>query len=141
MAPIKINFENILEEEKLRENINKRISATNTCTSNKDSIKNCFKIVGGDDLINSAIRSINTNGSDYIYYFSPEQMEDISEGLRTKLTKYEEYSERLKPEYTECCNDLYNAIDDYYNLKTSMMPNKASDEETDIDKENAKLTS
>ena len=112
-----------------------------TCTSNKDSIKNCFKIVGGDENINVAIRAVNPNGSDYIYYFSPEQMEDMSEGLRTKLTKYEEYSESLKSEYNECCNDLYNAIDDYYNLKTSMMPNKAPDEETDIDKEIAKLTS
>lgn len=36
MAPIKINFEKILEEVRLRENINKRIRATNTCTSNKD---------------------------------------------------------------------------------------------------------
>ena len=112
-----------------------------TCTSNKDSIKNCFKIVGGDDNINVAIRAVNPNGSDYIYYFSPEQMEDMSEGLKTKLTKYEEYSESLKSEYNECCNDLYNAIDDYYNLKTSMMPGKTPDEETDIDKEIAKLTS
>ena len=112
-----------------------------TCTSNKDSIKNCFKIVGGDDNINAAIRAVNPNGSNYIYHPSPEQMEDMSEGLRTKLTNYEEYFESLKTEYNECCNDLYNAIDDYYNLKTSMMPNKASDEETDIDKEIAKLTS
>ena len=112
-----------------------------TCTSNKDSIKNCFKIVGGDDNINAAIRAVNPNGSDYIYYFSLGQMKDMSEGLKTKLTKYEEYSESLKSEYNECCNDLYNAIDDYYNLKTSMMPGKTPDEETDIDKEIAKLTS
>ena len=112
-----------------------------TCTSNKDSIKNCFKIVGGDDNINAAIRAVNPNGSNYIYHPSPEQMEDMSEGLRTKLTNYEEYFESLKTEYNECCNDLYNAIDDYYNLKTSMMPGKTPDEETDIDKEIAKLTS
>ena len=82
-----------------------------TCTSNKDSIKNCFKIVGGDDLINSAIRSINTNGSDYIYYFSPEQMEDMSDGLKTSLRAYDDLCEENKEEYENVCSDLYDAID------------------------------
>ena len=111
-----------------------------TCTSNKDSIKNCFKIVGGDDLINSTIRSINANGSDYIYYFSPEQMDDMSDGLKTSLRAYDDLCEENKEEYENVCSDLYDAIDEVNELETAMFPDRPSLSPTTASAEIQKLT-
>lgn len=111
-----------------------------TCLSNKDSIKNCFKVIGGDDLINNAIRAINPNGTDYIFYFSPEQKEDMSDGLKNQLQNYEDLCEQYSDEYKETCEKLYDAIDKVYELETSMFPEREPDKETDASKEVAKLT-
>lgn len=111
-----------------------------TCSSNKDSIKNCFKVLGGDDLINNAVRAVNPNGSNYIYYMSPDQMEDMSDGLKAKLQKYDEIYEQYKDEYTEVCGLLYDAIDKVYELETGMFPERKEDPETDASTEIEKLT-
>lgn len=37
--------------------------------SNKDEIKNCFRVSGGDDLITSQVAAANMTGSTYIYQF------------------------------------------------------------------------
>ena len=111
-----------------------------TCTSNKDSIKNCFKILGGDDKTNNAVRTVNPNGSNYIFYFSPEQMEDMPDSLVTRLNEYEEFSDSKQDKYNQCCEDLYDAIDNKYYLETSMMPN-TTPADTTKEAEIAKLTS
>lgn len=111
-----------------------------TCSSNKDSIKNCFKLVGGDDIINNAIRAVNPNGTDYIVNIPSEQMEDMSDGLKTQLQKYDDLCEQYKDEYTETCKKMYDAIDEVYRLKTSMSPERQTDQETNATTEVAKLT-
>lgn len=111
-----------------------------TCSSNKDSIKNCFKVVGGDDLINNAVRAVNPNGSNYIYYMSPDQMEDMSDGLKAKLQKYDEIYEQYKDEYTEVCGLLYDAIDKVYELETGMFPTHSTPGETTASEQIANLT-
>jgi hypothetical protein len=58
------------------------------CEVDVDSIKNCFKLVAGDDLMTATIRTLNQNGSDYIYYFSEMQREDMPEELVLKLDEY-----------------------------------------------------
>ena len=111
-----------------------------TCTSNKDSIKNCFKIIGGDENINLAIRTVNPNGSNYIYYFSPKQKEDMSDELVTKMDEYDVFYESEKDGYNQCCQNLYNAIDEVAKLETTMMPSRKPDTDTTAVDEVAKLT-
>ena len=37
--------------------------------SEKDNVKNCFRVVGGDDVITSMIPIANVNGSSYLVSF------------------------------------------------------------------------
>lgn len=77
------------------ENTNIYVSSENltdevTYTSNVDSVKNCFRLVGGDDLMTAAIASCNPNGSSYMWYFSDAMREDMSDALQTRLEEYDE---------------------------------------------------
>ena len=62
-----------------------------------DSVKNCFKLEAGDDLMTATVRNSNPNGTDYIWYFSDSLKEDMSEELVERLESYD----RL-------CKDYYN---------------------------------
>lgn len=82
-----------------------------------DSYKNCFYVEGGDDIINSALRSVNPNGSNYIYYFSNDILNDMPDSLKKALNDYNESynSYNLDKEFdlgtTYCKN--YNEVVDY----------------------------
>lgn len=52
------------------------------------SVKNCFKLEGGDDLMTATIRNCNPNGSGYIWYISDELTSDMSEELVSCLQAY-----------------------------------------------------
>lgn len=65
-------------------------------TSETDSIKNCFRVIGGDDLINATLKNINPNGSNYIYYFNNDTLLDMPNELQDKIKSYDE----LVNEYT-----------------------------------------
>ena len=54
-----------------------------------DSVKNCFKLVAGDDLLTATVRNCNPNGTDYIWYFSDSLKEDMSDELVNKLNAYD----------------------------------------------------
>lgn len=58
-------------------------------TSNTDQVKNFFKMGAGDEYMEAAIRNCNPNGSNYLFYFSDEMKEDMSDELVTKLNEYE----------------------------------------------------
>lgn len=60
-----------------------------TFTTDTDSVKNCFKVEGGDDLINATLRNCNPNGTDYIWYISDELKEDMSSALVDKINQYD----------------------------------------------------
>ena len=75
-----------------------------------DSVKNCFKLEGGDDLMTATIRNCNPNGTDYIWYFSDSMKEDMSEELVQKIESYDE-------KYKECYNEHIS------NLDTSLLNN------------------
>lgn len=53
-----------------------------------DSIKNCFKLEAGDDVMTAAVIAQNPNGSPYIYYLSGETLRDMPGELVTKLEQY-----------------------------------------------------
>lgn len=69
------------------------VSRENLATSinyetNIDDVKNCFRLSGGDDVMTAAIKSCNPNMSSYIWHFSDEMLEDMSEELQAKLEEY-----------------------------------------------------
>ncbi len=72
-----------------------------TISSNKDNVKNCFRIEGGDDIITDMVRTVNMNGSNYIYQFADFQYNDMPIELQTRLKAYQEMisSEKLHDEY------------------------------------------
>ena len=85
-----------------------------TYTTDTDSVKNCFKLTAGDDLMTAAVRSCNPNGSDYIYYFSDAVRSDMSEQLQEKLSAYdklyEEYQKTHNFDIDSSFVNNYNAI-------------------------------
>lgn len=61
-----------------------------TYTTDKDSVKNCFRLEGGDDLMTATIMNCNPNGSGYIWYLSDLMKRDMSDELVNRLDKYDE---------------------------------------------------
>lgn len=59
-----------------------------TISSNKDNVKNCFRIEGGDDVITDMVRAVNMNGSNYIYQFADFQYHDMPEALAKAIKEY-----------------------------------------------------
>lgn len=82
-----------------RENLANNISIE----TNSDSLKNCFYVEGGDELVNATIRMINPNGSQYIFYFSEETKKDMPAELVNILEQYED-------EYSSIINDMNIAL-------------------------------
>lgn len=85
-----------------------------TYTTDLGSVKNCFRLEGGDDLMTATIANCNPNGSQYIWYITDEMREDMSDELKTRLESYDTQSAYLQNEavYTppETLQDQYNRI-------------------------------
>ena len=98
-----------------------------TYSSNKDEVKNCFRLVAGDDLMTATIRNINPSGSQYIWYFSDSVRADMSKGLRDKLSSYEKeyssYSSDKQIDIPSVVIDNYNALINKYKLYDSSLTN------------------
>lgn len=60
-----------------------------TYTTDVDSVKNCFRLEAGDDLMTAAVISCNPNGTRYIWHISDEMKEDMSSELVSKLESYD----------------------------------------------------
>ena len=56
--------------------------------SNKDDVKNCFRLSAGDDTMTAAIKACNPNMSQYIWYFSDDMLDDMSDELSSKIQQY-----------------------------------------------------
>ena len=65
-----------------------------------DSVKNCFRLSGGDDLMTAAIIAQNPNGSQYLWYITDEMREDMSDELRERLGAYDQNYAYYQNEYT-----------------------------------------
>lgn len=87
-----------------------------------DSIKNCFKLKAGDDLMTATIASINPNGSSYIYYIPQEQKDDMSEELVDRLDSYDKFYASCTKDYSTIIENLYDCIDKILYYTSSMMP-------------------
>ena len=61
-----------------------------------DSVKNCFRLVAGDDDMTAAVININPNGSQYIYNFSSESLKDMPDILTQAISDYNKLYEEYK---------------------------------------------
>ena len=93
-----------------------------TCEVNTDNVKNCFKLVAGDEYMTATIRSLNPSGSDYIYHIPEYLKKDMSNGLAERLDVYDTlYNSRID-EYTQLAEDVYELIDQITYLESGMIP-------------------
>lgn len=101
-----------------------------TLEVNTDNVKNCFKLVAGDDYMTATIRNLNPSGSDYIYHIPVYLKKDMSKGLKTRLDEYDKlYNSRLK-EYEQIVEEMYDLTDDIIYLESGMMPTIENSEVT-----------
>lgn len=98
----------------------------NSITKESDvgSLKNCLYVEGGDENINAAFILSNPNGSQYIYYFSPETLEDMGEPLSSAITEYTEKCELYK---TSHAIDASTTRHVYFESEDKMINNDTSD--------------
>ena len=61
-----------------------------------ESIKNCFKLEAGDDLMTATIRNCNPNGTDYIWHLSDDMKADMSRELVARIEEYDQLYEEYK---------------------------------------------
>lgn len=94
-----------------------------TYSSNKDEVKNCFRLVAGDDLMTATIRNINPSGSQYIWHLSDSLRADMSPELRNKLDAYDEeydlYKTSKQINISETLIANYNVLIKKYQLYDS----------------------
>lgn len=76
-------------------------------TTDTDSVKNCFKLKAGDDLMTATVRNCNPNGTDYIWYFSDELKEDMSEELIKKIESYDDLYKYYQSDYVASIGNSY----------------------------------
>lgn len=90
-----------------------------TFKTDKDSVMNCFRLEGGDDLMTATIMNCNPNGSAYIWYISEAMKRDMSEELVEKLAKYDVQYEKYQTEPIELPSTqvtAYNQLLETYNV-------------------------
>lgn len=89
-----------------------------TLKTDTDSVKNCFRLEAGDDLMTATVRSCNPNGSQYIWYVSDDVKKDMSDELVAKLAEYDRTYNYYQNEYVlEIPNEirvLYDALIEKY---------------------------
>lgn len=86
-----------------------------TVEANADEIKNCFKVSGGDGI---DIREVNPNGTQYIYAWSDQDLEDMTEELSSKLAGYTELYDSKKDSYESIMIDINKKIDEILELQS-----------------------
>ena len=108
------------------------ISANNyankiTVDGDEGSVKNCFRVSGGDDLMTATVVNCNPAGSEYIYKFSAADYADMPEDLVNRLIQYYADYDDAEDSYQTSVKNYYNALTSYYYYKTSMMPRLDND--------------
>lgn len=87
-------------------------------SANVDSIKNCFKLTAGDDVMTATLVNCNPNGSGYIWYIPDSIKDDMSSDLVTKLNEYDVQCDYYQNEYILTLPDAlrtsYNDLIDKY---------------------------
>lgn len=80
-----------------------------------DSVKNCFALEAGDDLMTAVIRSTVPSGDGYLWYLNDAVRSDMSDELNAKLTEYDAlYEEKRATERYSVDSSEYNLLVDKY---------------------------
>lgn len=66
------------------------LAASASIESNKEELKNCFRVSGADELMTATVANCNPNGTNYFWSFPPEVLENMPASLSDKITKYNE---------------------------------------------------
>lgn len=94
-----------------------------TYSTDEGSVKNCFRLEAGDDLMTATLVNCNPNGSGYIWYVSDDMKEDMSEELVKRLNEYDEiydyYYREHKMEIEATVLNAYNALVEKYQVFTT----------------------
>lgn len=89
-----------------------------TLTNDTGSVKNCFKLQAGDDLMTATVAGCNPDGSDYIWFISDHQRAEMSKELATKLDAYDSMYNYFQNDYQLIMPQQsvteYNSIVDRY---------------------------
>lgn len=83
-------------------------------STDTDSVKNCFKLEAGDDLMTATVINSNPNGSAYIWYISDEVKSDMSDELVERIDQYDALYDYYNSEYQ--LNISSDMITSYNNL-------------------------
>lgn len=110
---------------------------------NTGNVKNCFKLEAGDEKITLAVRDINPNGSDYIYYRTEYQSQDMPQKL---IDKWEDYNKLYRSVLEKNINEteIYNMLTEeskqlLYPANTSIDIKKYQDITNKIDSSNERI--
>lgn len=76
-----------------------------TFTTDTGSVKNCFKLEAGDDLMTATVLNCNPNGSGYIWCIPDELKSDMSEELIKSLNSYDETYDYYQNDYEVIFNE------------------------------------
>ena len=68
-------------------------------STNTDAVKNCFRLTSGDGLMDAAIIASNPNGTQYLWHFSDDMKDDMSQELKDKLILYDRDYDYYEDEY------------------------------------------
>lgn len=80
-------------------------------SSDSDSVKNCFRLEAGDELMTAAVINCNPNGTAYMWSFSDEMKLDMSQELSDKIDEYDEiYKYYQSAHSVEINADEYNKL-------------------------------
>lgn len=89
-----------------------------TFSTDSDSVKNCFRLEAGDDLMTNTIQNCNPNGSPYLWYISAYVKEDMPEELCQKIEDYENlyqsYEKEHRSDFDSEILESYNALIEKY---------------------------
>lgn len=121
------------------------LAETITITGDKDAVKNCFKIQGGDDTITNRIGS-RLIGGNYIWKFSKDQISQMSLPLQQALIQRDSLIQKYQSQYNELWDEYSYDIDRIKYYTYDMMPNEKTDDITakaifdELFGENGKIT-
>ena len=86
------------------------------------TVKNVFKVTGGDDIITAAVQGLNMSASNKIMLFSEETKAEMSDSCRNKLNSYNQEYNAKSPHYSELLETEYNIYDLILWLQSAKMP-------------------
>lgn len=91
-----------------------------TIERDTDNVFNTLKLKAGDQLFTNTVRSLNPNGSDYLYYFNEETLNSMPLSLSNKIKEYDvllkEYNDNYRIAFEdEGVKENYNELVDKYN--------------------------